>query len=149
MDREISRQVKDLPTRERVLSSLDRYGILLVTGSLVDAIALSNEYAPEHLQIMVADPGEILPQISNAGSIFLGSYAPAAAGDYATGSNHVLPTGEYAKMYSPLSVDSFMRKLEAQYVSKAGLAAIRETVGTLAMAEGLPAHRQAIEIRFQ
>jgi histidinol dehydrogenase len=148
VQREINNQVKELPTRERVLASLDRYGMLLVTESLDDAIALSNDYAPEHLQIMVEDPAEIVQRISNAGSIFLGSYAPAAAGDYATGSNHVLPTGEYAKMYSPLSVDSFMRKLEAQQVSKSGLASIRQTAGTLATAEGLPAHRQAIEIRF-
>jgi histidinol dehydrogenase len=149
VEREIGRQVEDLPTRERVLTSLDRYGMLLVTESLDDAIALSNEYAPEHLQIMVSDPRAILPRISNAGSIFLGGYAPAAAGDYATGSNHVLPTGEYAKMYSPLSVDSFIRRLEVQHVSKEGLASIRQTVGALAMAEGLPAHRRSIEIRFQ
>ena len=146
---EVEHLTDGLPTRSRVATSLERYGILLIADSLDDAIALSNDYAPEHLQLMVGDPQAVLQKIVNAGSIFLGHYAPAAAGDYATGSNHVLPTGEYAKMYAPLSVDSFMRKVEAQTVTMEGLAAIRQTVGTLATVEGLPAHRQAVEVRFQ
>ncbi len=147
--KEIERQCATLATRSRVAASLERYGILLVASSLDEAIALSNTYAPEHLQLMIAGERSILPRIVNVGAVFIGNYAPAAAGDYATGSNHVLPTGEYAKMYSPLSVDSFMRKIETQEVTKAGLAGIRQTVGALATAEGLPAHKQAIEIRFE
>ena len=98
---EIERQLAGLPTRTRAATSLERYGIILVAATLDEAIALSNAYAPEHLQLMLAEPQAVLPQISNVGSIFMGHYAPAAAGDYATGSNHVLPTGEYAKMFSP------------------------------------------------
>jgi histidinol dehydrogenase len=146
---EIDRLAEGLPTAERVANSLQRYGILLVTSSLDEAIELSNRYAPEHLQVMVRDPKAVLAKTVNVGSVFLGSYAPAAAGDYATGSNHVLPTGEYAKMYPPLSVDSFMRKIEAQEVTRQGLAGVRATIGALALAEGLPAHKQSIEIRFQ
>jgi histidinol dehydrogenase len=149
VDHEIERQIASLPTRTRVTTSLGQFGILLVAGSLDEAIALSNEYAPEHLEIMVSDPTSIVAKIVNVGSVFVGSYAPAAAGDYATGSNHVLPTGEYAKMYSPLSVDSFVRKVEVQNVSKDGLATVRQTVGALATAEGLPAHKRSVEIRFQ
>lgn len=149
VNKEIERQSAALATRSRVATSLERYGILLVAASLDEAIALSNTYAPEHLQLMVAGARSILPQIVNVGSVFIGDYAPAAAGDYATGSNHVLPTGEYAKMYAPLSVDSFMRKIETQEVTKAGLAGIRQTVGALATAEGLPAHKQSIEVRFE
>ncbi len=147
--REVDRQIGAISTGQRALASLQSYGILLVAPSLDDALAFNNAYAPEHLQLMVADAQNLLAKIINVGSIFLGNYAPAAAGDYASGSNHVLPTGEYAKMYAPLSVDAFMRKVEAQEITRDGLASIRQTVGTLATAEGLPAHKQAIEIRFQ
>jgi histidinol dehydrogenase len=146
---EIERQTQLLATHTRVATSLERYGILLVADSLNAAIDLSNRYAPEHLQLMIAGARSILPRIVNVGSVFIGAYAPAAAGDYATGSNHVLPTGEYAKMFAPLSLDSFMRKIEVQEVTKQGLAGIRQTVGALAVAEGLPAHKESIEVRFQ
>lgn len=146
---EIERQMVGLPTRDRVAASLQRYGMILVAETLDEALALSNEYAPEHLQVATRRPMSVLDKISNAGSIFLGPYAPTAAGDYATGSNHVLPTGEYAKMYAPLSVDSFIRKLEVQEVSKAGLARIRPAIDVIADAEGFPAHRRSVDIRFE
>lgn len=146
---EIDRQTTALATAQRVADSLEHYGVILITASLDQAIELCNRYAPEHLQIMTRQPQAVLDKIVNVGSVFIGDYAPAAAGDYASGSNHVLPTGEYAKMYAPLSVDAFLRKIEAQTVTRQGLAAIRETVGVLATAEGLPAHKQAIEARFQ
>lgn len=146
---EIDRQAPALTTGPRILASLESYGIVLVASSIEEAVAFSNEYAPEHLQLVVADPQRLLPAIRNAGAIFMGNDAPVAAGDYATGSNHVLPTGENAKMYAPLSVDSFMRKIEAQAITKEGLAGVRHTVGALATAEGLPAHKAAVEIRFQ
>src|SRR5262249_42598863 len=107
-----------------------------------------NDYAPEHLEIVAAQEASILPEIRNAGSVFLGAYAPVPSGDYATGSNHVLPTGGYARMFSPLSVESFGPKMQVQRVSRAGLGRIRAAVERLAEAEGLIAHKNAISVRF-
>ncbi|HUS16515.1 MAG TPA: histidinol dehydrogenase [Chloroflexia bacterium] len=142
------RQLEGLPTRAMVQQSLARYGLIALVDSLEQAVAFSNEYAPEHLGIMTADPQAVLAGIVNAGSVFLGPWSAQPAGDYAAGTNHVLPTGGAGAMYGPLSVESFGRKLQVQELSASGLAGLRSTVGTLATSEGLPGHRAAIEARF-
>jgi Histidinol dehydrogenase len=98
---------------------------------------------------MTEEPVMVLNRIKNAGSIFLGHYSPVPAGDYASGTNHVLPTGQYAKIFSGLSVDDFIRKSTFQYLDKKGLESIRKSITTLAEAEGLPIHGMATDIRFK
>ncbi len=145
---EMVRQCRGLPTREWVEGSMRAYGLLGLVGSLREAVDFCNEYAPEHLSIVTGDPESLLAGVSNAGSVFLGPYSAQPAGDYATGTNHVLPTGGFGKMFGPLSVESFGRKLQVQEVTAQGLGRIRDAASTLALYERLPAHRAAIEIRF-
>ncbi|MCL5734865.1 MAG: histidinol dehydrogenase [Actinobacteria bacterium] len=145
---EMDRQLEQLETGPRAARALERYGLVAIVGSLDEAVAFSNDYAPEHLEIITENPKELLGRIRNAGSVFLGNYAPVPAGDYASGTNHVLPTQGYAKMFGPLSVESFGQYMQVQEIEREGLAAIRETVETLAEVEGLPAHRAAIAVRF-
>ncbi len=146
---EVERQVETLPSCKTIRASLERYGALLVADSLDEALAFVNTYAPEHLQIMTADDERALASIENAGSIFLGAWSPVPTGDYASGSNHILPTGRYARFFAPLSVENFGRKVQVQRLEERGLAGLRPTIGTLALAEGLPAHRHAVNIRFE
>ena len=110
--------------------------------------SLTNDYAAEHLEVVTEDPVSLLPRIRHAGSIFLGPYAPVPAGDYASGTNHVLPTGQCAKMFSGLSIDDFIKKPTFQYLTRDGLAHLRDAIVTLAEAEGLPVHAQTIKERF-
>jgi len=147
--RAIEKQVTTLPTQDTIRRSLATYGLILVVPSLDDALEMVNTYAPEHLELVVRYPRRVLQKVVNAGAVFLGPFAPAAAGDYATGSNHVLPTGEFTKMYSPLSVDAFVHTLEVQEVTPAGLARLAPIIRTLADTEGFPAHRRAIDIRLE
>lgn len=146
---ETARQLADLPHAERAAAALRAYGRILLVDSVTEAVAFSNEYAPEHLEIVAADPDALLPGIVNAGSVFLGAYAPVAGGDYATGTNHVLPTGGAAKTFGPLSVESFGRWMQVQRVSRDGLRGLRETVVALAEAERLDGHARSIDIRFE
>jgi len=113
------------------------------------ACRLINEYAPEHLEISGGDESKILKKINNAGSVFLGPYSSEPLGDYATGSNHTLPTSGYAKMFSALSVESFGKKMQIQRVTREGIKNLRKTVETLAEREGLNAHKNAVSIRFK
>ncbi len=145
---QLDSQSRDLPTREWIEGSLLTYGLLAVVSSIDEAIAFSNEYAPEHLSIVTSDNAAVLERITNAGSIFLGPFSAQPAGDYATGTNHVLPTGGFGKMFGPLSLESFGRKLQVQEVTREGLSGLRQAATTLAHYEGLPAHRAAIEARF-
>jgi histidinol dehydrogenase len=145
---ELQRQLAPLPTQSMVENSLERYGLIGVVDDLAQAVTFANEYAPEHLGIMTADNHAILDGINNAGSVFLGPWSAQPAGDYAAGTNHVLPTGGFGAMYGPLSVESFGRKLQVQELTREGLAGLRTAVGTLATHEGLPGHRAAIETRF-
>ncbi|HEY7356728.1 MAG TPA: histidinol dehydrogenase [Ktedonobacterales bacterium] len=145
---EVERQVATLPTCRTIRAALERYGVLLVADSLDGAIDFVNTYAPEHLEILTANDEEALARVHNAGSIFLGAWSPVPTGDYASGSNHILPTGRYARFFAPLSVESFGRKVQVQRLAEHGLAGLRETIETLALAEGLPAHRHAVNIRF-
>lgn len=145
----IAREYETLPRKEIFESSLRKHSHLLIARDMDEAVAFANEYAAEHLQILTEDPFIILNRIQHAGSIFLGPSAPVPVGDYASGTNHVLPTGQCARMFSGLSVDDFLKKPTFQYLSRAGLAGLRDTVVTLARAEGLPIHARAVEARFK
>lgn len=111
-------------------------------------VDFANEYAPEHLIVSMADPWEIADRIVAAGSIFIGNYSPESAGDYASGTNHTLPTSGWAHSFSGLNLDAFMRKMTIQELSRDGLAGLGDTVRTMALAEGLDAHAAAVEVRL-
>jgi histidinol dehydrogenase len=146
---EVERQIVSLPRVDIARAALDAVGLIVLVDSIEDAAALADEYAPEHLEIVTAAPREVLRRIGNVGSVFLGPYAPNAAGDYATGTNHVLPTARYARTFAPVSVESFGRMIQCQELRPDGLASLAGTVGTLAREEGLEAHARAIEARFE
>jgi histidinol dehydrogenase len=145
----IEREYATLPRKEIFASSLAKHSCVLVARDMDQAIAFTNEYAAEHLQILTEDPFITLNRIKHAGSIFLGPFAPVPVGDYASGTNHVLPTGQCARMFSGLSVDDFIKKPTFQYLSKSGLAGLKDVVTTLAEAEGLPIHARAVRMRFE
>ena len=121
---------------------------VLVARSMSEAVVFAEEYAAEHLSIQADDDEALLDRIHNAGSVFLGSYTPVAAGDYASGTNHVLPTSGGAKRYGGLSVDSFLRSTTVQRLDREGLAALADPITTLATAEGLDAHAESVRVRF-
>ena len=145
----INREYDDLPRKDILESSLSRHSYVLIANDMEQAIDFTNEYAAEHLQIMTQYPFITLNRIKHAGSIFMGPYAPVPVGDYASGTNHVLPTGQCARMFSGLSVDDFIKKPTFQYLSKKGLAGLKDVVVTLAEAEGLPIHAKAVKARFK
>jgi histidinol dehydrogenase len=145
----INSEYDSLPRKEIFESSLAKHSYVLIAKDMEAAIDFTNEYATEHLQIMTEDPFITLNKIKHAGSIFLGPFAPVPAGDYASGTNHVLPTGQCARMFSGLSVDDFIKKPTFQYLSKKGLAQLKDVVVTLAEAEGLPIHARAVKARFK
>ena len=145
----INREYDSLPRKEIFESSLTKHSYVLIAKDMEQAIDFTNEYAAEHLQILTRDPFITLNKIKHAGSIFLGPYAPVPVGDYASGTNHVLPTGQCARMFSGLSVDDFIKKPTFQYLSKKGLAGLKDIVVTLAEAEGLPIHARAVKARFK
>ena len=144
--REIDAQSADAPRAEIMEKSLSHSGYI-VTETLDEALAVIDDIAPEHLCIMTADPLTALSSIHNAGSIFVGPYTPVACGDYASGTNHVLPTAGYAKSYSALDVGHFMKRSQVQMVSREGLETIGDTIETLAQAEGLFAHANSVKLR--
>jgi histidinol dehydrogenase len=145
----IVKEYETLPRKEIFESSLNRHSYVLVAKDMEQAIDFTNEYAAEHLQILTKDPFITLNVIRHAGSIFMGPYAPVPVGDYASGTNHVLPTGQCARMFSGLSVDDFIKKPTFQYLSKEGLEGLKDTVITLAEEEGLPLHARAVKARFE
>ena len=145
----INREYDSLPRKEIFESSLTKHSYVLIAKNMEQAIDFTNEYAAEHLQVLTRDPFITLNRIKHAGSIFLGPYAPVPVGDYASGTNHVLPTGQCARMFSGLSVDDFIKKPTFQYLSKKGLASLKDIVVTLAEAEGLPIHAKAVKARFK
>jgi histidinol dehydrogenase len=144
----ITQELPSLPRRE-IIEAAVANSALLVTRDLDEALEFANLYASEHLQIMTTDPFAVLPRIQHAGSIFLGAFAPVPVGDYASGTNHVLPTGGSARMFSGLSVDDFIKKPTFQHLSREGLQALKEVVILLAEAEGLPLHARAVAERFR
>jgi histidinol dehydrogenase len=149
VDREVGRLLAGASRREVLVRSLADHGRLVLAPDSETAIAFVNDYAPEHLSVDVADLEATVARIRNAGSLFVGPWAPESAGDYATGANHVLPTGGLARSCGALAVETFGKYIQVQRITREGLAGIRKTVTTLAEAEGLLAHRDAIEIRFR
>lgn len=145
---ELEAQLERLPDPGVARQSLSGSG-LCVAPNLETAIAWANRLAPEHLEIVTEDDDAVLQRIRNAGSVFIGPYSPVAAGDYATGGNHVLPTSTRARAWSALSLDDFGRWMLVQRADRAGLESIAETTTTLARWEGLEAHARAVEIRFE
>jgi histidinol dehydrogenase len=143
----IVKQIKKIPRQQIAQQALENSYCILI-DTVAEAIAIANDYAPEHLILQVMQPRQYLPAIQNAGSIFLGPWSPEAAGDYASGTNHVLPTYGFAKSLSGLSVRDFMKTLSIQELTRAGLADIAETIRELTTVEGLNAHQQAIDIRL-
>lgn len=144
---EVFMQAENTARSEIVKISLENAAILIM-DSLEQCIDFSNKFAPEHLEIMVEDSDFVLDRIKNAGSIFIGNYAPVPVGDYASGTNHVLPTAGYAKIYSGLNINHFLKYSSIQKISKSGLESLKETVIALAEEEGLKAHADAIRTRF-
>ncbi|HSW48088.1 MAG TPA: histidinol dehydrogenase [Candidatus Saccharimonadales bacterium] len=147
--KEIKAQISKLSTEKRIRESLNRYGLFAVVESLDEAIEFANEYAPEHLMIMTKNAEGLVKQITNAGSVFLGDWTSKATGDYATGANHVLPTGGMAKMYPPLGVDAYGKWMQVQKCTKEGLRQIKDTIEAVAAVEQLPAHKNSVSIRFE
>jgi len=145
--KEIDKQIVDLPRKNVALKALENSKCILVKNN-IEAIDLLNQYAPEHLILSCADADELSQRITNAGSVFLGHYSPESAGDYASGTNHTLPTNGYAKAYSGVSVDSFVKKITFQKLSEEGLKNIARTVELMAEAEGLMAHKNSVSIRM-
>jgi histidinol dehydrogenase len=144
----IKQQVAAIPRKEIAKQAL-KNSKLIIVETISEAVQLSNLYAPEHLILSCADAETISNQIISAGSVFIGNYSPESAGDYASGTNHVLPTNGYAAMYSGISSDSFVKKITYQQLTKEGLENIGNTVMTLAEAEGLDAHKNAVAIRLK
>jgi histidinol dehydrogenase len=146
--KELKAQVKALPRKQIAEKSLKK-SLSIFFDDINEAIDFINDYAAEHLILAVRNPREIAPHIKNAGSVFLGHYSPESVGDYASGTNHTLPTGGFAKSYSGVSLDSFVKKITYQEITKEGLKNIGATVETMAAAEGLDAHKNAVAIRLK
>ena len=122
---------------------------LIVVSSMDEALEMTNQYAPEHLIIETTNPEEEAAHVVNAGSVFLGSYSPESAGDYASGTNHTLPTNGYAKAYSGVSLDSFIRKITFQQLTREGIQRIGPAIEIMAANEHLDAHKQAVTVRIK
>lgn len=142
-------QVKDLSRRNIIEKSMENYGAIIVAEDIRKAVNIANDIAPEHLELMVKEPMSLLGDIKNAGSIFLGQYAPEPLGDYIAGPNHVLPTSGTAKFFSPLSVDSFIKKSSFIYYTKEAFDDIGKYAVKLAETEGLTAHANSIKVRLK
>jgi len=132
-----------------IMESLQTHALIVVAADLEDACRFANDFAPEHLGIHTADPEPVIESVPSAGSVFVGHFAPHSAGDYATGANHVLPTGGLARAYGPLSVEDFGSFRQVQRITADGLRRLQPTVAAMAQSEGLTAHRLAIDIRFE
>jgi histidinol dehydrogenase len=145
---EIHSQTRGALRREIVDKSLE-HSAILVAEEVDEAIEFANVFAPEHLEILVREPLELLAQIRHAGSVFLGPFTPVAAGDYASGTNHVLPTSGYARIFSGLNVDHFTKKISVQMISEDGLEMLSKSVIALAEAEGLSAHAESVRKRLK
>ena len=145
---ETARQLALLPRRDIAAKALEN-SRLIVLGSREEAVAFANSYASEHLIISMRDPWEIADRISAAGSVFIGNYSPESAGDYASGTNHTLPTMGLARAWSGIGLDSFMHSVTYQQLSREGLSLLGDTIVKMAEAEGLDAHAAAVKIRLQ
>lgn len=147
VQKEVERQLELLPRKQIAMKSLESSKLILVKD-MDEGVAMVNEYAPEHLIIETKDYMRLAERVVNAGSVFLGSYSPESAGDYASGTNHTLPTNGYAKAYSGVSLDSFIRKITFQEVTPEGIATIGPAIEVLAANESLDAHKNAVSLRL-
>ncbi|PKM66300.1 MAG: histidinol dehydrogenase [Firmicutes bacterium HGW-Firmicutes-2] len=146
---ELKRQTAYLKRKDIIEASLNNYGVTIIVDTLQDAVSISNEIAPEHLEICTKNPFELMPYIKNAGAIFLGNYTPEPLGDYMAGPNHVLPTNATAKFFSPLSVDDFIKKSSITFFGRDALKALSDDVIYFAESEALDAHANSIKVRFE
>lgn len=144
---EINKQTKLLSRKDIIEKSLNDFGAIIVAKDMKEAVSLSNEIAPEHLELMVENPFELVSEIKNAGAIFLGAYSPEPLGDYFAGPNHTLPTSSTAKFYSPLSTDDFVKKSSLIYYSRENLQKHGDKIIKIAESEGLTAHANSIRVR--
>ena len=147
--KELEKQLKELPREEIARASIETQGRIVIVDNMDDAVFVSNYVAPEHLELAVENPFELLPRIKNAGSIFMGHNTPEPIGDYLAGPNHTLPTSGTAKFSSPLSVDDFVKKSSFIYYSKQGLEEVKDKVIKFAENEGLTAHARSVSKRFE
>ncbi|WP_238918055.1 histidinol dehydrogenase [Clostridium sp. YIM B02555] len=145
---ELEKQIKTLEREEIIRASFKDFGTAIICANIEECIDISNAIAPEHLEIMVDDPMQYLGMVRNAGSVFLGRYCPEPIGDYFGGTNHVLPTSGTARFFSPLSVDSFIKKSSFIYYSKEAIEENGEKIITLANKEGLTAHANSVKVRL-
>ncbi len=145
---EVERQLGQLSRESIARKSWEEYGAVIITRNLDEAIDFSNRIAPEHLELAVDSPFEILPKIRNAGAVFLGHFTPEAAGDYLAGPNHTLPTGGTARFFSPLSVDDFVKKSSIIYFSEGGLKRLGRQIIKISELEGLEAHGRSVQVRL-
>jgi histidinol dehydrogenase len=145
---ELSLQLEQLPRKEFATKALENSKAIIIEKQ-EEAIELINEYAPEHLIISIENAEKFADKIINAGSVFIGNYSPESVGDYASGTNHTLPTNGYAKAYSGVSMDSFVKKITFQQLTERGLANIGQAVIEMANAESLQAHSNAVEVRLK
>ena len=146
---ETDKFIQELSRGEIIQKSLDNYGHILVADTMEDAIDAANEIASEHLEIMTANPFDVMTKIRNAGAIFIGEYSSEPLGDYFAGPNHILPTNGTAKFFSPLSVDDFLKKSSIISYSRNALSEIHEDIEKFAEAEQLTAHANSIKVRFE
>jgi histidinol dehydrogenase len=144
----LEEQIEKLPRKSIARHSLENSKIILIADR-GDAMECLNAYAPEHLILVCSNAEEMADNVRNAGSVFIGNFAPESAGDYASGTNHTLPTNGYAKAYSGVSIDSFVKKISFQQLTHEGLESISHTIIEMAVAEGLEAHATAVKIRFE
>jgi histidinol dehydrogenase len=149
VETEIARLLPTLERRAILERALREHGRIVLAPDLDAAIEFANAFAPEHLSVDVEDVEAVVARLDSAGSLFVGPWAPESAGDYATGANHVLPTGGLARSCGPLSVEAFGRYCQVQRIDRGGLSALADTIRTLATAEGLTAHRNAVDARFR
>lgn len=145
---QLEKQVESLSRKDIIQKSLADYGAVIICRDMDEAVDFANRLAPEHLEVMCDQPMEYVGRLDNAGSVFLGKYSPEPLGDYYAGPNHVLPTSGTARFFSPLSVDSFVKKSSFIYYNRPALAKAREDIVAIARAEGLDAHAHSIEVRF-
>ena len=147
--KELERQVATLSRKEIIQKSLDNFGYILIAEDMDEAIEAANEIAPEHMEIVTANPFEDMMKVKNAGAIFIGEYSSEPLGDYFAGPNHVLPTTGTAKFFSALSVDDFIKKSSIVYYSKSALRNIHKDIIQFATSEQLTAHANSIAVRFE
>lgn len=147
--KEIERQVQTLERKEIIEESLTNYGVIIICDTMDKAVQMANDLAPEHLEVCCKNPLEYIGRLDNAGSVFLGNYSPEPLGDYFAGPNHVLPTSGTARFFSPLSVDSFIKKSSFIYYTNDALRADKDDIIRFADTEGLTAHANSIIVRYE